>query len=135
MKLHCVAASRIDNKQFITEQTVRRGIEFQLGIWMHGYRWPDKPPVQNMISGLTGDTHGPYCRDALATILQRCPAISAVALRRKPPIFRLEEPEVQGVAQAIHFVLDIAQALVGRPKLSIFDVQRSVVVFQFVERL
>src|ERR1019366_2423518 len=25
--------------KYISEQTVARGIEFQLGIWMHGYEW------------------------------------------------------------------------------------------------
>ena len=67
--------------RFIGEQTVARGLEFQLGIWMHGYRWPDSPRARNIIEGLTPETHAPYCRDALTAVLQACPAISAVALR------------------------------------------------------
>jgi hypothetical protein len=67
--------------RFIGEQTVARGIEFQLGIWMHGYRWPTSPHAQNTIEGLTAETHGPYCRDALTALLRACPAISSVALR------------------------------------------------------
>jgi hypothetical protein len=67
--------------QFISQETVRRGMNFQLGIWMHGYVWPNSPRVQNMITGLTSATHAPYCRDALTAVLQECPAISSVALR------------------------------------------------------
>lgn len=67
--------------QFISQETVRHGMDFQLGIWMHGYRWPNSPRAQNTIEGLTAETHGPYCRDALTTILRECPAISSVALR------------------------------------------------------
>jgi hypothetical protein len=39
------------------------------------------------------------------------------------------------VTQTIHFMLNIAQTLVSRAQLSIFDLQGSVVVLQFVERL
>jgi len=71
----------LETLRFIGEQTVARGLAFQLGIWMHGYRWPGSPRAQNTIEGLTAETHGPYCRDALTAVLQACPAISAVALR------------------------------------------------------
>src|SRR5262249_9545442 len=29
--------------KFISDQTVARGLQFQLGIWMHGYEWIDSP--------------------------------------------------------------------------------------------
>ena len=29
----------LETLRFISEQTVARGIDFELGIWMHGYRW------------------------------------------------------------------------------------------------
>ncbi|MBV9038589.1 MAG: hypothetical protein JO182_29140, partial [Acidobacteriaceae bacterium] len=67
--------------RFISEQTVARGMEFQLGIWMHGYNWPKNPHVQYLIEGLTRETHASYCRDALTAILRGCPAISSVGLR------------------------------------------------------
>ena len=66
--------------QFISEQTVDRGMDFQLGIWMHGYHWP-KGTARYITEGLTPETHAPYCRDALTTVLQKCPAISSVGLR------------------------------------------------------
>lgn len=66
--------------QFISEQTATRGIDFELGIWTHGYRWGGGR-AQNIVEGLTPETQAPYCRDALALILQKCPAISSVGLR------------------------------------------------------
>ncbi|MGD0498411.1 MAG: twin-arginine translocation signal domain-containing protein [Bryobacteraceae bacterium] len=71
----------LETLRFIGEQTVAHGIEFQLGIWMHGYLMPDSPRARYVIEGLTPETHALYCRDALTTLLRACPAISAVALR------------------------------------------------------
>ena len=70
----------LETLQFIGEQTVLRGMDFQLGIWMHGYQWT-KGNAGNIIEGLTPETHAPYCRDALTTVLRKCPRVSSVALR------------------------------------------------------
>jgi hypothetical protein len=67
--------------KFISEQTAARGIQFQLGIWMHGYEWLNSPNPNYTIEGLTHETHGPYCRDAIRQLLQACPAISGVTFR------------------------------------------------------
>ena len=67
--------------KFISEQTVARGIQFQLGIWMHGYEWLNSPNSNYTIEGLTPETHGPYCRDAIRQLLKACPAISGVTFR------------------------------------------------------
>ena len=67
--------------KFISNQAAARGIQFQLGIWMHGYEWLDSQNPNYTIEGLTRDTHGPYCRDALRLLLQSCPAISGVTFR------------------------------------------------------
>jgi hypothetical protein len=67
--------------KFISEQTVARGLQFQLGLWMHGYQWIDSPDANYTIEGLTRENHGPYCRDALRLLLQTCPAIGGVTLR------------------------------------------------------
>jgi hypothetical protein len=67
--------------RYISQQTVARGIDFQLGLWMHGYQWPRNPRVRYMIEGLTKENHAPYCRDALTAVLKACPAISSVGLR------------------------------------------------------
>src|ERR1035437_3875691 len=67
--------------KYISEQTVARGIEFQLGIWMHGYQWINSPRPNYTVEGLTADTHAPYCRDAVRALLKACPAISGVTFR------------------------------------------------------
>jgi hypothetical protein len=67
--------------RFIGEQTVARGMEFQLGLWMHGYEWIDSPHPNYTIEGLTRETHGPYCRDAVCALLKACPAIGGVTFR------------------------------------------------------
>ena len=71
----------LETLRYISEQTVARGIDFQLGLWMHGYQWPKNPPVRYMIEALTNENHAPYCRDALTAVLKACPAISSVGLR------------------------------------------------------
>ncbi len=67
--------------KFISEQTTARGIQFQLGIWMHGYKWINSPDANYTIEGLTPETHGPYCRDALKKLLKECPDISGITFR------------------------------------------------------
>ena len=77
-------AERDNNLQmlkFISEQTVARGMQFQLGLWMHGYEWLDSPNPNYTIEGITKENHGAYCRDAIRALLQACPAISGVTLR------------------------------------------------------
>src|SRR5579871_2416948 len=66
---------------FIAEATVERGMDFHLGIWTHGYDWSRNPGVNYTIEGLTPATHAAYCRDALRTLLQACPAIRGVVFR------------------------------------------------------
>jgi hypothetical protein len=67
--------------KFIGEQTVARGMEFHIGLWMHGYEWINSPNANYTIEGLTKENHGAYCRDAVRTLLQACPAISGVTFR------------------------------------------------------
>ena len=74
-------ARNLDSLRFISEQTVARGMEFQLGVWMHGYALANSPRARHIVEGLGPETHAAYCRDALAAVLRACPAISAVALR------------------------------------------------------
>lgn len=67
--------------KFISEQSVLRGIQFNLGLWMHGYEWLNSPNPNYTIEGLTAETHAPYCRDALRLLLKECPSISSITLR------------------------------------------------------
>ncbi len=67
--------------QFISEETVKRGLEFNLGIWMHGYEWLNSPNPNYTIAGLNPDNHTAYCRAAIRTLFQACPAITGATLR------------------------------------------------------
>jgi len=67
--------------KFVSEESVKRGLTFQLGVWMHGYELTNSPQARYLVEGLTPETHARYCRDALTAVLRACPGISAVALR------------------------------------------------------
>jgi len=67
--------------RFIAKETVARGMEFQLGLWMHGYEWINSPNPNYTIEGITKENHGPYCRDAVRALLQAVPEISGVTFR------------------------------------------------------
>jgi hypothetical protein len=71
----------LETLRYISEQTVSHGLQFQLGIWMHGYVWENSPHPNYTIDGLNAENHGPYCRDALTALLRACPAISGVTFR------------------------------------------------------
>ncbi len=67
--------------QFISAQAVAHGIDFQLGIWTHGYKWGPASQPNYTIDGLSSDNHAAYSRDALTALLKACPDISGVTLR------------------------------------------------------
>jgi hypothetical protein len=67
--------------QFISAATVERGMDFQLGLWTHGWNFDATPNASHRITGLTPETHAAYCRDALHALLVACPAVSGVTLR------------------------------------------------------
>jgi hypothetical protein len=67
--------------RFIAREATARGLRFQLGLWMHGYTWNDSPNPNYTIEGLTAETHGPYCRDAVRRLLQQVPEIGGVTFR------------------------------------------------------
>ena len=67
--------------RFIGEETVARGLQFQLGLWTHAYQWVDSPKANATIEGLDAEHHAPYCRDALYALLEACPTISGVTFR------------------------------------------------------
>jgi hypothetical protein len=67
--------------QYISEQTAARGIDFELGLWMHGYQLGKASTARHIVEGLNAENHAAYCRDALTALLKACPAISSVGLR------------------------------------------------------
>lgn len=66
---------------FVAAETAARGLQFQLGIWTHAYKWTDSPNAYHRIEGLTADNHARYCRDALTVILRECPQIQGLTMR------------------------------------------------------
>jgi hypothetical protein len=70
----------LETLRFISDETVARGLQFNLALWSHAYEWPN--PVTNYrIAGLTPATHAAYCRDALAALLKACPNITGLSVR------------------------------------------------------
>jgi len=67
--------------RFISEAAAERGLQFQLGLWTHGYDWAGNPGVNYQIEGLNPANHAAYCRDALRMLMQACPAIQGVTFR------------------------------------------------------
>jgi len=67
--------------QFISAQAVAHGIDFQLGIWTHGYHWGPASQPNYTIEGITPENHAAYSRDALTALLKACPNISGITLR------------------------------------------------------
>ena len=74
-------ALNLETLRFISDQAAQRGLQFQLGLWTHAYQWTDSPDANHRIEGLTPETLGPYCRDALTLLLGECPHISGVTIR------------------------------------------------------
>src|SRR3954470_13377875 len=46
--------------RYISEQTVARGMDFQVGFWMHGYQWPTSRGAKHTIEGITAENHANY---------------------------------------------------------------------------
>lgn len=74
-------ARNFDMLKFLTREAGLRGLDFQLGIWTHAYKWVESPEAQHRVVGLTPQTHAAYCRDALAMLLRECPDITGVTMR------------------------------------------------------
>jgi hypothetical protein len=70
----------LETLKFISEQTVARGLQFNVALWSHAYEWPN-PDTNYRISGLTRETHAAYCRDGLAALLKACPGITGLSFR------------------------------------------------------
>lgn len=67
--------------RFISEEAVARGLHFQLGLWTHAYELIDSPETNYTVEGVTAENHAAYCRDAVRTLLEACPAINGVTVR------------------------------------------------------
>jgi len=73
--------NNLEMLQFISKETAKRGMEFQLAIWSHGKDWERSQDANYQIHGLTDENHAPYCRDGLVMLLKACPDITGITLR------------------------------------------------------
>lgn len=71
----------LETLRFISDETARRGLQFQLGLWTHAFQWTNSPRANYTIAGLTPETQASYCRDALRSLLTACPSISGITIR------------------------------------------------------
>ncbi len=92
--------------RYISSQAVAHGIDFQLGIWTHGYQWAKTEKSNYTIEGVTPENHAAYSHDSMAMLLQACPDISGVTLRThgesgvREGSFDFWKTVFQGVAQS-----------------------------------
>ena len=71
----------LDSLRFIAREADRRGLDFQLALWTQNYDFDDCPDARHRITGLGAHNIAPYCRDALALLLEEVPQISGLTLR------------------------------------------------------
>jgi hypothetical protein len=64
-----------------SREAARRGIAFHLGLWTHSFENADSPGVNHVVTGVTGENHAAYCRNALTLLLEECPDITGVTFR------------------------------------------------------
>jgi hypothetical protein len=69
----------LETLQFISSETKRRGMHFQLGLWNHAY--DQGPDSTHPITGLTTENHADYCATALGRLLTECPDIDGITVR------------------------------------------------------
>ncbi len=68
--------------KYISKETKKRGIEFQIAIWTQKYDFDNVPNANfQVLNYPKGLNYAKYCRDSLSLILKECPEISGVTLR------------------------------------------------------
>ena len=65
----------------IAQETVRRGLQFNLSLWAHNYTFPDSPNLSHPIEGLDNQSWPSYSGRALRQLLDAVPEISGLTLR------------------------------------------------------
>jgi hypothetical protein len=69
--------------RYASDEAVRRGIDFQLGLWNHAVRpeLGESPELRYPITGIPDESIAEYSAQALRLLLEACPAISGVTFR------------------------------------------------------
>jgi hypothetical protein len=66
---------------YIGQETKRRGMHFQLGLWNHSYLFTDSPNMDYTIAGIDEKNHAAYCRDAIRKLLKEYTEIDGLTFR------------------------------------------------------
>jgi len=66
--------------KFISDESSKRGLNFQLALWTQRYDFKEVPNANYQIKNIPKN-YSEYCRDSLEAILKKCPGISGVTLR------------------------------------------------------
>jgi len=74
-------AANLTMLRFISDECAKRGIDFQLALWTHGYNYPSTTYAVRGLPGNGSAGHAQYCRDALSAIVTACPGITGVTFR------------------------------------------------------
>lgn len=67
--------------RFVGREAAKRGLEFHIALWTHGYDFEDVPDANYQITGITPVNHAGYCRDALAMLVKEVPDLTGVTVR------------------------------------------------------
>ena len=74
-------ARNLEALRFIAQETRRRGMSFQLGLWNHAYDYAYDSPHRFPILGVSTDNHARYSAAALAMLLEEIPEIDGLTFR------------------------------------------------------
>ena len=89
LKKYKIYAEGLSNKEiaknfeilkFISDESSKRGLEFQLAIWTQRYDFNEVPNANYQIRNIPNN-YAEYCRDSLEYILKKCPNITGLTLR------------------------------------------------------
>ena len=73
-------SNNLEILKFISDEALKRGLEFQLAIWTQRYDFNNAPNANYQIKNIPKN-YAEYCRDSLELILKKCPGISGLTLR------------------------------------------------------
>jgi hypothetical protein len=71
----------LETLRFISDETKRRGMHFQLGLWNHADDQGEGSAPLYPVTGMTPENHAPYCAAALRELLNACPSIDGLTMR------------------------------------------------------
>lgn len=71
----------LESLRFIADETTRRGLHFQLGLWNHAYDYGPESNERFPITGLNAENHADYSAAGLAKLLAECPGINGFTFR------------------------------------------------------